>query len=279
MLILVGDLHLREDNPICRIDNFIETQIIKLQFIKNLQKQYDCPVIIPGDIFHIWKTSPYLLSIAMNNLPKNLWVVAGNHDLPQHNLSLLKKSGLFTLATSGHIRILNGTHFGQEPINESIIIGNKKILVWHNMTYQKIPFPGASGGMANKILRKYPQFDLIVTGDNHQSFVEEYQGRILVNPGSLTRQTADQIDFKPSVYLWHAENNSVERIFIPCQEGAISREHIERKEERDSRISAFISKLDSDWKAEMTFEENLEIFFQANNTREQIKELIYKAIE
>ena len=279
--ILTSDWHLREDTPVCFIKDWHQEQWKAVEFVRSLQLTYQCPVFHAGDLFHHWKSSPALLSQTLSFLPQKFYTIYGQHDLPQHNWELRNKSGLHTLEVAGALNVLHGHHWGQEPAGNSVInIGtSKRICVWHNMTYQKIPFPGASGGMANKILRKYPQFDLIVTGDNHQSFVEEYQGRILVNPGSLTRQTADQIDFKPSVYLWHAENNSVERIFIPCQEGAISREHIERKEERDSRISAFISKLDSDWKAEMTFEENLEIFFQANNTREQIKELIYKAIE
>ena len=54
------------------------------------------------------------------------------------------------------------------------------------MTYINPPFPGATGGNAINILKKYPQFDLIVTGDNHQSFSVEYEGRLLVNTGTYS---------------------------------------------------------------------------------------------
>jgi len=276
--ILVGDLHLRDSSPICRTDNFIDAQIKKLQFLKSLQKEHQCPVIIPGDIFDQWKTSPYLLSLAMDNLPENLWVVAGNHDLPQHSLDLIDKSGLYTLVTSGHIRLLKGTHYGQEPVGPSLILGDKKILVWHRMIYITPPYPGATGGQAEGVLRKYPQFDLIISGDNHQAFTDSYKGRLLVNPGSFTRQTADQIDFKPRVYLWYADTNTVEPYFLPFTEGAISREHIEQTEQRDARIDAFISRLDGDWNATMSFEENLEAFAKTNNINPKVMEIVNKAI-
>ena len=61
--------------------------------------------------------------------------------------------------------------------------------------------------------------------------------------------------------------------------GVISREHIKRKEERDERIDAFIKKLKNNWKAELSFEDNLEIFFKQNNTPDSIKQIIYKIIE
>ena len=84
---------------------------------------------------------------------------------------------------------------------------------------------------------------------------------------------------KPRVYLWFAEENRVQPIYLPIQEDVISREHIEVKEKRDARIDAFISKLDGDWEAEMSFEDNLEAFFQANKIRQSVKDIIYKALE
>jgi DNA repair exonuclease SbcCD nuclease subunit len=286
-LIACSDLHLREDQPICRTDNFWNTQWRKMDFIKNLQSQWNCPVICAGDVFHHYKTSPHLLTETMKHLPAKFFACAGQHDLPQHSLDLMYKSGFGTLREAEYIKTANDwdldidihfCHFGQDPpIN--LDKRKKHILVWHHLTYTTKPFPGASGGMAEGILRKYNEFCTIFCGDNHQSFTVEYQGRRLVNPGSLTRQTADQADFKPRVYLWYAEDNSVQPVYLPIQEGVISREHIEHKEERDKRIDAFVSKLDGEWEAGMSFEQNLEEFFNTNNTREPVKSIIYKSIE
>jgi len=180
---------------------------------------------------------------------------------------------------NGRLSILEQGHWGWEPSGgKGIIMKGREILIWHHMTYTKAPFPGAKGGMAAGMLRKYP-YDLIVTGDNHQSFSEEYKGRLLVNPGNITRQVADQADFQPRVALWYAEDNKIIWIHLPIQEGVISREHIEHKEQRDKRIEAFVSRLDGDWEASMSFEENLNIFLNTNKIRKEVEQIIYKSIE
>jgi predicted phosphodiesterase len=216
----------------------------------------------------------------MQHLPNEIYVIYGQHDLPQHSLELSHKSSIDTLVEAGKVKILPECHYGQEPNKGSLLfpVSEKKILVWHHMTYTAPPFPGATGGNAIDILKKY-SYDLLVTGDNHQSFSVEYQGRLLVNPGSLTRQTADQIDFQPRVVLWYAETNTIEWVNIPIQKDVITREHIEVKEKHDERISAFISRLNDDWQVELSFEENLKRFFDANQVRESVKQIIYTAIE
>ena len=99
--ILCGDLHLTEDTPICRTDNFQEAQWRKLTFIKQLQEEHDCPVLCAGDLLDFWKPSPFLLSKIIEHLPKQFYTVLGNHDLPQHSLELLEKSGIYTLQMAG----------------------------------------------------------------------------------------------------------------------------------------------------------------------------------
>jgi DNA repair exonuclease SbcCD nuclease subunit len=281
--ILTSDWHLREDVPICRVDNYWEAQWKKVDFIYNLQVQHGCPVIHGGDLFDHWKPSPNLIRETIERIPQHFYTIYGQHDLPQHSLELVHKCGINTLEAAQKLKILTGTHWGVEPdtrIGTNFEFGlDGKILVWHHLTYQKSPFPGASGGMASGILQKYPQYNLILTGDNHQAFTEEFEGRRLVNPGSIMRMDADQIDFQPRVYLWYAEDNSVEPIFLPIDKSAITREHLEKKEERDARIDAFVSRLDGNWETKLTFEENLENFKAVNKTRDSVMQLVYKAIE
>lgn len=283
--ILTADWHLREDTPVCRIDDFFARQWKKVTFIYALQREFDCPVLHAGDLFHHWKPSPYLLSVTINYLPLNFYTVYGQHDLPQHNLELAYKCGINTLKAANRLSILEDLHWGQDSASKTkrgfcLSSSNRQILVWHCMCYQgKKPWPDCTDPMAASLLRKYPQFDLIVTGDNHKSFVEEYEGRLLVNPGSLTRQTADQTDCKPCVYLWYAKTNTVKQIYLPIEKDVITREHLERKEQHNNRIEAFISRLNDDWEAQMSFEDNLEEFRKANNVRESVMNVIYKAIE
>lgn len=290
--ILTSDWHLREDQPICRTDdNFIHTQMDKLEFIASLRHRYKCPVIHAGDLFHHWKPSPYLLSLAIHCLPGNdgnqgpsFSTVYGQHDLPQHNLELADKCGVNTLAAAHKLKVLHGVHYGQAPDEDSgvFLFGaeHRQILVWHKMTWiGKQPWPGCTDPSAEELLDKYPECALIVTGDNHKSFTFEKDGRLLVNPGAITRQTAAQATVKPKVYLWYAETNTVEPVYLPIKRDVISREHIEHKAQRDSRIEAFISRLDSEWEAEISFEENLKRFAAKNKIRDSVMQLIQEAIE
>jgi len=221
--LLCGDWHIREDIPKCRTDDFWEAQWKKVAFISALQKQYDCPVLHSGDVFEHWKPSPYLLAKTIRRFPDQFWTVYGNHDLPAHSLAQSEKSGIEVLMAAEKIQILDGSHWEQTPKNGSLsfLMGpHYNVLVWHVMTYQgKPPWPGCTDLTAIEILEKYPQFDLIVTGHNHKTFVEEMDGRLLVNPGSLTRQTADQVKHKPCVFLWYAQTNTIKQVFLPYEKG------------------------------------------------------------
>ncbi len=285
--ILTGDWHLREDQPICRLDDFFAAQMTKLRFLKNLQEEMGCPVIVAGDVFHHWKASPKLLTYTMRNIPRDVYAVWGNHDLPQHSLDLREKSGLETLSVSGHITILPGLHWGQVPTEDfqeewdsySRRFGG--LVAWHIMTYkQQLPYPGCSSDSALKLLKKYPQFDLIVTGDNHQSFTQEYRGRWLVNPGSLSRQTADQIDHEPCVYLWYRSSRKLEKVPIPIEKEVITRDHIaEDGKNRGERYQAFIEHLKEEGDFDLSFRSNLDRYLRERKVIGSVKQLILEKLE
>ncbi len=283
--ILTADWHLREDSPICRTDsNFLDTQIQKMQFIQKLQITHNCPVIHAGDLFHHWKPSPFLLTQAFRWLPEEFYTIYGNHDLPQHNKALAEKTGLNTLISAGRINQLKGADWGiglNENLNEYVFeVEGRKILVWHVLTWKdNPPWPGCQDPTAKELLEKLPQFDLIVTGHLHIPFVETVQNRVLVNPGPITRQTADQEHLQPKLFLWYSKTNSVEAVNIPIRKEAVSRDHIENKEERDYRIQAFIEKLNSEWEVGISFEANLERFQKENSIRSSVMRIVQAAID
>ena len=80
--IFCSDMHLREDVPTCFTGDWNKEQWEAVMFISNLQTQYQCPVFNAGDLFHHWKPSPNLLTLAMQYLPKQFYSIAGQHDLP-----------------------------------------------------------------------------------------------------------------------------------------------------------------------------------------------------
>lgn len=285
--ILTGDWHLREDVPECRTDDFITAQWNKVKEVRELQQKYNCPVYHSGDLFHHWKTSPALLSKCLTELPEQFYTVYGNHDVPQHNVNLSYKTGMNTLYVAGKIHLLSDGNWNQAPSqNSGIILTSgeikRKIYVWHVYTYTgKAPFPGAEkNNDGHTLLDKYPQFDLILTGDNHIPFIcKNNTGSLLINAGSLTRQTASQIDHTPAVYLYNAETNTVRAHYLKINPKAATRVHIDIKEERETRLSAFVERLGEHWNEDLDFESNVRIMAKQENISQQIMSICEKALD
>lgn len=215
------------------------------------------------------------------------WTIYGQHDLPQHSLNLADNCGVKTLEEAGRVRILNQERIPltkkynspKEGLFWSELSWRKDILIWHTLTWKgESPFPGCGSPSAKELLELYPDYHLIVTGDNHKGFVEEHKGRLLVNPGCLMRQTADQADYKPRVYLWYSKENEVEAVYLPINKDVLTRRHLEDKEKRDERIEAFVAQLGSDKGMGMSFEANLGQFIPQNRIRESVVNIIYKSM-
>ncbi len=274
--ILCADLHIREDQPKCRLDDFWETQIKKMKWLKELQEKYDCPVLCSGDYFHHWKPSPRLLSACIEYMPF-VFTIPGNHDLPNHSLDLIEKSGLWTMKKSKKVEILRVELGKAFPYLQNF--SKRDIAILHKL----INHP-KSDHSALSVMGKLEGFDLVLSGDNHQCFdefiVENGRAKqILVNPGSFSRQTTEQIHFEPNVVLWYAGTNEITYVPIPIEQNVVSREHLERLEERDGRMDAFVSNLKSDYDLELSFEANLKNYFSKNRTRKNVEEMVWESME
>lgn len=298
-LILAADIHLREDTPVCRTDDYLEAQKKKLLELRHLQEEHNCPIIVAGDLFHKWNPSLYFLSWSIQNLPDNLWMIPGQHDLKNHNPETFSRTASSVLQAIGTIKGLDrgrSSHIG-DPRGFSAVLyaywygdkpsnprrrekGVRRIAVCHMMTWKKQkPFPGCKEDNARKLLKKYDGFDLIVTGDNHLPFTDEYEGRLLVNPGSMMRMTADQADHKPRVYLYYAKTNTVKPFYFYIKKGVITREHIESKEERNERVSAFVESLkEKGTEIGLSFEENLKEHMSKSKTKKEVKKIVWEAV-
>lgn len=284
--IFCADIHLREKKPIARTDEYFPAMWEKFKFINDLAIENNCPVYCAGDFFDSWKASPELLSQIIENITAEWFVIFGDHDLAQHSYQLRHKSGLTTLEKAGKVTIVKGGHGSNKSSNDlpkkarPVIIKKKKIMLWHVLTWHKeLPYPGCKTSNAKSLLKKYPQYDCIVTGDNHKPFVVKHKGRMLVNVGSMMRNSADQINYKPAVWLYYADTNTVEPVYLPIKEGVISRKHIEIKNERNERIDAFIAKIKTDFKLTMNFKQNVVRFFGKNKTKKKVKNIILKHME
>jgi DNA repair exonuclease SbcCD nuclease subunit len=216
------------------------------------------------------------VSWAIANIPKPFFTVPGNHDLPGKSMENYDRSAMKVLESAG---VISNKRFFTlrnrrkvkiyripwgEPVERIQIEGSDSdynVLLIHTMVYDdNMPFPRCEGYEKGQLLRMFSNFDLIVSGHHHATFIghNKRTNTLLVNPGSLMRNDADQEFFKPSIFLWFAEENRIEQIFLPIEPGVVSREHLEQKEEKEERLSAFVEKLGEQAVSGINFEENLQ---------------------
>jgi len=293
--ILTADWHCMDGQPVCRTDDLIKTQIRKWQWLARLQEQYQCPILHAGDLLDVWKSSPWLLALLFTHLPHGIITIPGQHELPAHKMDRLEESGLWVLNQSGRVKVLSegeidlrgadGSNFllCTFPWGRSIKPRSEPdkclpaVAMAHTLTYAgKPPFPGAPPeGEALRLLKKFPEYQLILTGDNHEPFVISYKGRLLVNPGSLLRSEADQVEHQPRVYLWYADINIVKEVFVPIRTGVVSREHLDVKVQKEQRFAAYIERMKGVKRITIHFEDNLKKFFSINDQSKQVEELVW----
>lgn len=301
--ILTADWHLRDTQPKCRTDNYYETQWKKIEFIRKLQQEHNnCPILVAGDIFD--KAEPSLMCVgdAIEYLPPYTICIPGQHDLPKHSLENYNQCGLNILSKATDLETITG-------------IGGCAFLEFDNMFISGFPWGKTLQGIDARSISKYKialihmliqgriennqhipydaydinhkevfnalsGYDLIVSGDNHKPFTcKNKKGQLLVNQGSLMRMTADQIDYKPRVYLWYAKTNSVEPVFLPIEKNVITREYIEKQQEEDERMEKYKARLKAKIDIGMSFKDNMKMYLHKNKIKDDVKKEIYNAMD
>jgi len=288
------DFHIRATAPRNRIDDYYQTQLSKLGWVFDLSDKEGCGAILqPGDFCdspdlpnHVVKD---IISLAYHCEPY-LFSVFGQHDKKYRNndntvLSVLEEAEAVYLLRDTPFKFKNNVHiygasweeFIPKVVNKNMI----NILVLHKMIVRDKPlWPGQTEfTKAKTFLKKYKDYDLVVSGDNHNSFsivgfpVKE-DGPILINCGSLMRMTTTQQNHRPCVWIYNSETKKAKQYFIPIQpsEEVFSPEAEETKE-RNLEMEAFIEKLATgDKEVTLSFEDNLNVLMN-KKVESKVKEL------
>lgn len=290
-----SDLHLSEKPPIARRGepDWIAAQDRVLRFINSTAVRHgNVPVFVAGDIFHKAISSPLVEWLALSSM-KDWYCIPGQHDLPNHQLSNIYKSSYGILEGSQFIMsVMSPIHYVLGPIgvfgfpwgadtqckNEDLQFYDTSIAMIHRLVWQKKePYPGApKTGNVQNVAKEFKDYDVIVAGDNHNGFVTEVDGKVIINCGSVMRRTADQEFYQPAVYILH-DDLSVKTVPIPIEDDVFSAEHIEIKQDRDNRIASFVKRLKEDIEVELSFEQNMKQYLSANEIEERIINLIREA--
>jgi DNA repair exonuclease SbcCD nuclease subunit len=296
--IMISDIHIRENRPRCRTDNFFKAQENKIDFIFDLARKNDCPIFVGGDIGDKPKWSCKLLKWFISKITDDIkiFVIPGQHDLLNHRLDLWEHSAVGVLHASDKITLLGPDNlksylefddfclhafpYGNEISHKKINSSKRQIAITHQMIIEnKTLWPGQTAPKGHQILKKYSEYDLILSGDNHNSFVSIDNDRKLVNPGSMMRNNADQELHRPRIFLWDAKTNGVESVYLPIDQNVISRTHIDLKNDREKRNEAFIRRVNNMENIVLSFEENIKRYFEENRTSKKVKDKTWTALE
>jgi DNA repair exonuclease SbcCD nuclease subunit len=291
-----ADWHLRQSRPRCRLDSdWMETQRKAIQFIFDKAQEYDCPIVIVGDLFDTSKVDESVTNMLWDESYgreklKGIYVMPGNHELYGHNIENINQSSIYpfcSIPNSGKFSPLSlflsdsamAIQYSDDQLNQ-INEDSKKaeIIFIHQLTFPNKKAQGLAGGVtAGELFDLFPNAKFIFTGDNHTAFeAENKKGQRLINSGCLIRQSADEIDFKPRIVYVDIEKDIVESVEVPDNENMVTDEYIQKENEREGRINAFIDTLQSKESVSLDFIGNLRKALEGKGIEKGTREAVYK---
>jgi predicted phosphodiesterase len=236
--IACSDLHIRKTAPKTRKDLYFSSIRRKICWLFKLALDNGACIISGGDIFdsvsvpHV--TIKEIISLAIQYKVK-LLTVYGQHDLRYHVYSSYKNTPLAILLSA-----IDGYHLDERPfITDDIAIqgaswecafptpieGKLNIIATHRMVTEGMPlWYGHKGFDTTDNLINTSGFDIVVSGDNHKSFLYEKDGRLVVNSGSLVRSAISQLTYRPRVLLCTVIDgvlDSYEWIDVPVRDASL----------------------------------------------------------
>lgn len=298
-ILITGDWHIDNKAPKRRTDDYWKTIVNKLNFILDLYVEHKCKFILqPGDFFNSHRANDFLKSYMIELLEEiDIFCVYGQHDMRYHNidikntpLNVLDKAGAVTVlwdkpewikGLSGGTYLptyLYGCSWGDE-IPEKDDMDGIHILVMHKMVIKdedhKLWYAQEDFITADRL--DDLEFDLIVTGDNHQGFSH---GNVF-NCGSLMRSTIAQVDHKPHVWIYDTEENDATRYDIPVQpfEEVMDMDTAIAEKVRNEELEAFVNGLQDDPQTQdLDFTNTLNNYMKENKIPVDVKEIITTAM-
>ena len=127
IILTAGDIHISDENPRARIDNYKETIIGKLEQLFLASNKYRADaVLLTGDLYNLKK--PVNNSHALNRELINLfgkfkcpvYIIPGNHDLTANDLDTLDSQPISVLFASGALKNLSHEKIIKKDIKVSL---------------------------------------------------------------------------------------------------------------------------------------------------------------
>lgn len=297
--VCLSDMHLSSENPESRLDNLVEIQFEKLEWVLQLAKKENAVILQAGDFFHKPR-SWHLLPLVIDLLKKYqipIYSVRGQHDVYMYseetkdktNLGILVKVGLIIpLSTDTLIKAqdvsIYGANFGQNLAK--IKRTGYTIGVIHTSISDAPLWKGHEFTPADKYLNDNSEYDFILVGDIHRRFEVKKDKRMLVNVGPMLRREATEYNFvhSPALYILDTdkpkESNWVDIPHEPAKK-VLSRDHLLKQEEADSILDEFVDsiKSSSETVVGVSFMENLLAFAKENKIDQGVMNMIARFVD
>jgi DNA repair exonuclease SbcCD nuclease subunit len=186
--------------------------------LAELSTYYNAPILCAGDIFDHWKAEPQLINFALNNLP-HMYAIPGQHDLPLHNIDLLKKSAWWTLALAEKIEpliyeepisivgdiVIHAFPWGRKltPLKKGLSKDKYHIALVHDYFWMKeYKYPTApKKHHISRYIKAIKGYHAVVFGDNHKGFKTKVNDVPVYNCGTLMRRRSDEKEYEPRIGL------------------------------------------------------------------------------
>lgn len=273
-LLFFTDSHIKGTTPKNRKDNYYETLKRKFQEIGDISKELDVDYILHGgDWFDRPDISPSIVrefAIIIKNFGKEIYTIAGNHDIYGHNPGTINRTMLGIFEGTGIVRLLKddeevilkkggislqltGKSYnydidGLERANYYIVKKNKSvdyaINIVHGMLLKKPFYEGIQYTLLEDI--KETEADITFAGHYHSGFgVMRLNDRYFINPGSIVRvsNSVAEIERKPKiVYVELKDSIEIREIELKSAlpgEKVLDREELERAKDRNLKLHQF----------------------------------------
>lgn len=230
----IPDVHLQEQSPRSRKDNYPSVVLEKLEYIVDYVNKTDGMTVFLGDLFNAVNMPMiyfYRVVDVFKKFKNKPYICIGNHDFPRNNSDLLPRTPLGLLNNIGLIEylqhyevegrvVLEGVHYWQSIPKAhqltSTVTPMKKICVAH-MFYEDAFAQEHNLHVDEAIELGY---DYYVLGHDHTPYEDTHVGSsIIYRVGSLTRGTAnDKQLIRDKVYIleYDTETDTFTKISIPC---------------------------------------------------------------
>ena len=266
-----------------------------LKQLKDFAKPEGLPIIFAGDLFDRWNVQPELINFALEHLPDDMISIPGQHDLPNHRLDQMHRSGYGVLAECGKIKDISG---GSDPAGVhcpgggflaygfawgeeirppmSPLVG---LAVIHRYCWAPgKSYPGAPKESAySAFKKKLKGYHAAVFGDNHIGF-QAVSGKCnIINTGTFIRRKSDERGYRPRFGVLYSDG-SIKSKFLDT---SIDRffEKDDEREEVPVNIVDFVKGLQALGEEGLNFKETVRRHIDKEDLDERTEEIILKSLE